>query len=177
MNFFALISIIITTPRRCVYALFVAWKLKVEVKFFPYISNLDLEEGNLDKDVFIKKINVRADTINAQCSIASDKEAIHNAIESQMQNGFDEMNRLVEKIRLTYLLEYPVNKILRNQREAIEKYLVPSITTMVRVVHPLAEGEMPNYKTVEAQSKSSNPIEVFLEWKKLVESKNRGYGF
>ena len=141
--------------------------------------------GALDKDVCIKNINKSIDSENAHCSWDSDRNAIHAAIKSLSSNGFDKLNKIVEMIRLAYLLEYPVRKItghndipwLSNlesdkedrRRRAVEEYLVPSITSVFRRVHSIADNEIPSFENVKTQSESTEPIEVFLEWKKLVE--------
>ena len=139
--------------------------------------------GELDQDVCIKNINKSIDSEKAHCSWDSDRNAIHAAIKSLSSNGFDELNKIVEMIRLAYLLEYPVRKITgyesvrdnsesakeERRRKAVEKYLVPSITTVLRRAHSIADDEIPAFENVKTQSDSTEPIEVFLEWKKLVE--------
>ena len=129
------------------------------------------------------------DSENAICSCKDDKIAIHRAIKSLYLNGFVEINQIVEMIRLAYLLEYNVEKITgydweqyneshennseakkkERQREAVEDHLVPSITIMLDRVHSFAADEIPTFKEVKAQSDSTEPIEIFLEWKKVVQ--------
>ena len=47
---------------------------------------------------------------------------------------------------------------------------MPSIATMLRRVHYIPADEIPTFKDVKAQSESTEePIEIFLEWKKIVE--------
>ena len=66
--------------------------------------------GLLDKDVCIKNIKTTVDSENAYCGQASDKEQIHAAIRNS-ENGFKGINASVERIRLEYLMNYPVDKI------------------------------------------------------------------
>ena len=158
------------------------------VKLSPHIYDQDVEQGFLHFDVCISNIRTRVDSKNANCSWGPDKLAIHNAIKLLSSNGFDIINRVVELIRLMYLLNYPVHlikgssyssEIEKKERRkfAVENHLVPSIVTMLQRVYSIAPSEVPNFKTDETQSELSEPIEVFLEWKKiieaLIEEKNR----
>ena len=141
--------------------------------------------------MFSLKINIgiSVDSENAVCSWQPDKLAIHKAIKKSLfSNGFVKINQIVEMIRLAYLFEYEVEKITgfhmgynesnrenskfnkkQRRREAVENYLVPSITTMLTRVHSIPANEIPTFKQVKSQSESTEPIEIYLEWKKLVE--------
>ena len=177
------VVVVIIIYHRCVYELFVAHKLKVKVTLCPTMWDGYVQNGALYEDVCIENINESIDSENAHCSWDSDRNAIHKAIKSLSSNGFDELNKIVEMIRLTYLLEYPVQKITGHEdyednsesnkeerrRKAVEEYLVPSITTMLRRVHSIADNEIPTFENVKTQSYLTEPIEVFLKWRKLVE--------
>ena len=170
------------------YELFVAHKLGVKVRLCPHIDDADVVAGELEYDVCLQNIGTSVDSENAVCSYGPDKIAIHKAIKSLFSNGFVEINQIVEMIRLAYLLQYEVEKITgfrslynesdeRNseakkeerRREAVEKHLVPSIITMLTRVHSIPADEIPSFEQVESQSESTEPIEIYLEWKKLVE--------
>ena len=136
--------------------------------------------GLLQYDVCITNINASIDSENALCSCEADRVAIHAAIKALSLTGFDDINKGVELIRLLYLLGYPVHKIKgglsnyseidkkKRRREAVVTHLVPSITTMLERIYSIAPSEVPSFKTVESQLGSSEPIKVFLEWKKIV---------
>ena len=144
--------------------------------------------GKLEFDVCLKTIQTCVDSENAVCSWEPDKIAIHRAIKALFSSGFIEINQVVEMIRLTHLLEYKVEMITglvgtlkesheenseankkERRRYAVEDHLVPSITTMLGRVHSISANEIPTFENVRAQSESTEPIEVYLEWKKLVE--------
>ena len=80
---------------RCVYELFMAQKLEVDVMLCPHISDLDVEWGRLYTDVCIAYIRKEVDSIAAHCSNAFDKEAIHRAI-LKSPYGFEIINKIVE---------------------------------------------------------------------------------
>ena len=93
------------------YELHVAQTLNMIVKLCPHIRDGDVLAGYLDSDVCIKYIENRVDSISAYCSYDPDKQRILKAILSQSKDGFDEINASVERIRLWYLLYYPLYKI------------------------------------------------------------------
>ena len=103
------------------------------------------------------------DSEKAHCSWDSDKILIHAAIKSNWPNGFNDINASVEKIRLQYLLDYPVCRITghsmwlgignsgsekeERRREAVEIFLVPCIMKMISRVHSISADEIiPNFE-------------------------------
>ena len=91
------------------------------------------------------------------------------------------INAAVERIRLQYLLEYPVDKITgfdHTSEDEIREYqrygveiLAKSLTLMVDRVHSLGDDEVPNFEDYyKTQSESSEPLNVYREWKAIVES-------
>ena len=178
---------------RCDYELHTAMKLKVKVLLSPHISHWHVENGYLHRDTCIANINTTIDSENALCSWEPDRKAIHAAIKSESSKGFDHINSSVEKIRLEYLLNYPVEKIERlsynketdiyyedGGRYSIETYLVANITMMMNRVHSIPANKIPNYINLPLwcyhRYWSSDPIAAFHEWKKAVENliKERG---
>ena len=122
-----------------------AWRLKKKVTLCPYIRDYHAERGNLQEDACIKNIDTAVDSKNAYCGQPSDKEDIHTAIRKS-QNGFDGINASVERIRLEYLLNYPVNKITgkfnrnseaeqKERRKEAVQLLVSSIIKMTNRVY------------------------------------------
>ena len=185
---FVVVAVVIIASHRCVYELYVAHDLKIRVKLFPAISDSALKGGWLNNDACIDSINNRVDSENAECSIEADKIAIHDAIKSGTSDGFHEMNMVAEGNKLDYLLDdFPAEEITgydsdsiesssrnsetekkKRRKYAVELYLVPSIMTMLEVVHSITADEIPDFETFKTQSESSEPIEVFLEWRKVV---------
>ena len=96
---------------RCVFEMNEAQQMKKDVKLCPYVYDTWVKSGYLHKDVCIANIETLVDSKSAFCSNDSDKNDIHKAILSQDENGFELINAAVERIRLQYLLEYPVDKI------------------------------------------------------------------
>ena len=156
--------------------------MKIKVKLSPHIYDEDIKQGLLQYDVCISNIDASIDSEHALCSWEHDRMAIHKAIKSQSLKGFDDINRVVEAIRLAYLLDYPIHKIncrfdycsktevREREKKIVEQFIVHNIITLLGRVYSIAPNEVPNFETVETQSKSSELTEVFLEWKKLVES-------
>ena len=87
-----------------------AQRLGVKVTLCPYINDADVKYGKLDQDVCIKNIKTPVDSENAYCGQESDKKQIHAAI-CNSENGFKGINASVKRIRIEYLMNYPVNKI------------------------------------------------------------------
>ena len=106
--------VVILTLHRCILELAEAQRLNVNVRLCPHIHDADLYLGDLERDICIANIKKSVDSFNAFCSMDSDKENIHSAILSQSERGFEEINFSVERIRLDYLLDYPVHKIQNN---------------------------------------------------------------
>ena len=185
---FLLVTFVINTTHRCVYELYVAHNLEIRTKLFSAVNDVYLKAGLLHNDACISSIKSRVDSKNAQCSIEADKIAIHDAIKSGTSDGFHEMNMVAEGNKLDYLLDdFPAEEITgydsdsiesssrnsetekkKRRKYAVELYLVPSIMTMLEVVHSITADEIPDFETFKTQSESSEPIEVFLEWRKVV---------
>ena len=164
---------------RCDYELHTAMKLKVKVLLSPHIADGAVRYGWLYKDVCISNIDTAIDSERAICSWQPDKESIHAAIKSESPKGFEDINSSVEKIRLDYLLDYPVEKIKRSWNEetreyddgryAIETYIVPSIITVINRIHSIHADEIPNYEEYGTTlSDSSDPKAVFRQWTEVV---------
>ena len=147
---------------RCVYELHVAKELGVEVQLCAHMYDILLKTGQLQYDTCIKNINTKVDSKNAHCSWGLDKDAIHRAI----QNGFDKINSSVEGLRLDNLLTYKVKKIENRKREAVEDYLIPSITLMVDRVHSITADQLPKFNNYFF----SDPIKAFCEWRDEVKN-------
>ena len=166
---------------RCDYELHTAMKLKVKVLLSPHIYDSSVRGGYLNDDTCIANINIPIDSENALCSWEPDRKAIHAAIKSESSKGFDHINSSVEKIRLEYLLNYPVEKIesscneetdeeFEDGRYAIETYLVANITMMMNRVHSIPADEIPKFNdSHETQSGSSDVKDLFREWTEVVE--------
>ena len=148
-----------------------AQMLKVKVKLCPYARY-----DNLKDDVCIKNLNKRVDSENAFCSWEPDRKSIHDAILSESPNGFKDIDTNVEKVRLQYLLEYPVDLIIeRNEskREAFQRYLVSSIETMVCRVYTITVSELPHFRyfhNKQSEEESPDTVAAFREWKESVEN-------
>lgn len=161
----------------CVYEMHEAQKLKKKVTLCPHTYDIDVECGHLQQDVCISNIETEVGSKNAYCGQPSDKKDIHGAIR-KLQNGFDGINASVERIWLEYLLNYPVDKVKgRNwyseaeqkaDRRKAAQLLASSIIVMVNRVHSLND-DVPDFNEfLEAQPDSSEPIDVFIEWKNML---------
>lgn len=171
--------------------MFFAQKLDVKVRLCPYIHENTVKLGDLNNsawgDLCIVNIVTNVDSEKAICSWEPDKEAIHSTIRLEFSNGFNEINKSVEKVRLQYLLEYPVDKItgfhvgfsaeddhnskpemIKRQRDAI-KILFFAITTMVNRVYSIVDNEIPKFEDFETKSGLLEPMEMFREWKEVIE--------
>ena len=81
-----------------------AQELKVDVQLYA-----EMNEGEALYDICVRNIGNAVDSENAFCSWEPDKVSIHAAIrKDQSQNGFDGINKAVERIRLKYLLKHKV---------------------------------------------------------------------
>ena len=85
--------------------MFVAHKLKKDVQL---CTQMDYEKAR--DDICVKSIKIAINSQNAFCSNGSDMTSIHEAIQKNnpSQNGFNGMNRAVERIWLDYLFKYQV---------------------------------------------------------------------
>ena len=110
---FCIIFVVLVTSsfHRCVYELFMAHTLEVQVKLCPHISDSDIEYALLDYDVCIANIKEKVDSFAAHCSNKSDKDAIHRAIQ-QSPYRFEIIDKIVETFRSDYALTYKVHKII-----------------------------------------------------------------
>jgi hypothetical protein len=81
-----------------------AQKLNVDVQLYA-----QMDSGAARNDICVKNIGNAVDSENAICSWEPDKVSIHEAIQkNQTQNGFNGINKAVERIRLDYLLKHKV---------------------------------------------------------------------
>lgn len=101
---------------RCVYELHVARRLGVRVQLLPFISEEDELHGKVENDICISKINTVVDSENAYVWSPDDRRSIHAAITKESANGFNVVNEAIELIRLEYLLNYPIGKIMGGEK-------------------------------------------------------------
>ena len=165
-----------------------AQKLGRKVRLCPHIRDSEIISGEIEYNDCIRNIDSIVDSEKADCSWESDKKLINAAIKSNWTNGFNDINTSVEKIRLQYLLDYPVYRITghsvihgngnsesekeERRRKAVEEFLVPSIMKMISRVHSISADEILNFEDYgKSQPGISEPIELFCEWKKLVENR------
>ena len=81
-----------------------AQKLKVDVKLCAQMTH-----GEARYDICVRNIGNAVDSENAFCSWEPDKVSIHEAIQKNApQDGFNNINKAVERIRLDYLLKHKV---------------------------------------------------------------------
>merc|ERR1740124_2113491 len=107
----------INTRLRCVYEMHFAISQGVPVKLCSYISDTDLMYGDLDKDTCVASAKFRVNSSTARCGkpedpVSPDEIAIREVI-GKSGNGFNRVNESVEKIRLSYLAGYPIDKFLK----------------------------------------------------------------
>lgn len=103
----------------CVYEIFFAAKIGVDVELASHISPVDLEFGTIDKDICVSEAHNRVNSVEARCgapgtSITDDERAIRETINA----GFKFVDKAVERIRLIHLVCYPMNCIARQQATA-----------------------------------------------------------
>merc|ERR1740124_969107 len=126
----------INTRLWCVYEMHVAVSQGVPVKLCAYISPEDLARGRVHEDTCVASAKFRVDSSAARCgkpedSVSADESAIREVI-GKSGNGFNRVNESVEKIRLSYLAKYPLNRCgawvgkseaIRKIKEAIESII------------------------------------------------------
>ena len=108
----------------------------VPVKLCAYISHDDLAYGRLDEDTCVASAKFSVDSSAAHCGkpeerVSSDEIMIRKVIENSI-NGFNGVDQSVERIRLSYLVKYPIpfsgwlyrhdgkSKAIRKIKDAIE---------------------------------------------------------
>ena len=96
--------------------LFIARKLGVEVELRPFISEKELKWGYVENDTSFSDIKTGTDCEVAECWDEDDKKSIHKAIKNSPE-GFVGVNLAVERIRLEYLLDYPIDEIIGGSEE------------------------------------------------------------
>ena len=164
-----------------------ALKLDVKVTLMPYVWDVEVEWGRLvDKDVCIR--NILENPVKSEkaiCGQDSDKKDIHESIlKESPPRGFELIDKSVKRIRLEYLLQYPVENIKgypddseaekkESRRDAVQT-LASSIIIMVERVHSLKD-EIPEFKEYlnkksEDSSEDSSEINTFREWKQIVDN-------
>ena len=89
----------------------VAQTLKKEVILCPYVRDIDIQSGHLDRDVCIANIKTPVNSRDAICGQESDMISIHAAILAESDKGFEKINASVEGIRLNKVLNYDLEKI------------------------------------------------------------------
>merc|ERR1740124_247265 len=104
----------INTRLWCVYEMHFAISQGVPVKLCSYISRASLCNGQVDKDTCVESAKIRVDSSAARCGkpedpVSADEIAIRKVI-GKSGNGFNRVNESVEKIRLSYLAKYPMNR-------------------------------------------------------------------
>ena len=81
-----------------------AQELNVDVQLYA-----QMDDGKAREDICVKNSRNAVDSENAFCSWEPDKVSIHKAIQKNpSQNGFDGIDKAVERIRLKYLLKHKV---------------------------------------------------------------------
>ena len=81
-----------------------AQELNVDVQLYA-----QMDDGKAREDICVKNSRNAVDSENAFCSWEPDKVSIHKAIqENPSENGFNGINKAVERIRLDYLLKHMV---------------------------------------------------------------------
>lgn len=155
----------------CLYEISLAQKLNVNIKLSSIIHDINVKNGNLGRDDCIPNVDNPVDSKNAVCTEERDKEAIHTAILSQSQNGFEEVNAIIEEIRLQYLLNYSaVQRVERNRKEAVE-LLASKISLIVERVYSFSNsGGLPNINNYLEAKSESQATAAFDEWKKDIEN-------
>ena len=84
--------------------MFIAQEKNVDVQLCAQI-----EYGSGCNDIRVRNIKNAVDSENALCSWELDKVSIHEAIQKNpSENGFDGINKAVERIRLDYHLKHKV---------------------------------------------------------------------
>lgn len=116
----------------CNYEIYVATKLGTQVKLVPN-SGYEDTAGGYGLKMAVEGIKNRADSINTHCGVSeqpnSDEIAIRKAIEAS-PGGFSAVDEAVERLRLSYLLEYPMDKIKFNKnatRDNVKKAILDLI--------------------------------------------------
>merc|ERR1740124_2134118 len=127
----------INTKIWCVYEMHFAVSNGMRVKLCAYISSDDLNHGRVQEDICVANANVPVNSSAARCgkpeeAVSLDEKTMRKVIENSV-NGYNGINESVERIRLSYLVKYPINDVewygdksgaIRKIKEAIE-YTIP----------------------------------------------------
>merc|ERR1740124_1540776 len=97
----------------------------VPVKLCAYISRENLRCGRVHEDTCVTSAKFSVDSSAARCGIpgqpqSADEIMIRKVIDKS-GNGFNGVNESVEKIRLSYLVKYPINGVVVDLPVAIRK--------------------------------------------------------
>jgi len=178
----------------CAYELYFAVTNGVDVRLAPHISPHDLEMGDIEKDICISEAENRVTSIKARCGLPAnemndDEIAIRNEINNSA-DGFDTVDKVVERIRLDHLLSYQMEtmkyrkSIARDSlKDAIESIILcfPSNTKLQTFDNFLCEKitEYPGFKRIPRKggefheyakthdyiiSDGTTEYDVFKEW-------------
>lgn len=145
--------------------------LNVDVKLCSYVQ--DIGQGLVESDVCIATLKNSVDSKKAECGRESDKTNIHTEI-LKLQNGFEEINEIVEKVRLQYLWDYPVKEIRTKwERKGAVELLASCIILMVNRIYSIGvlipDFNVYCYHEKQFVSSPESIEELFEKWKKNVE--------
>jgi len=104
----------------CVYEMYVARKLGVNVMLCPYGGDLGEYGDELENNICIGNISEKVDSVLARCGhpnkpINEDERTIRHVI-NQSLRSFEAVDEAVELIRLQYLLNYPTETIIYEKK-------------------------------------------------------------
>merc|ERR1740124_1932157 len=104
----------INTRLWCVYEMHFAISHGVPVKLCAYMSDFDLMWCKVHEDICVASAKTSVDSHAARCGkpeepVSADEIMIREVIDKSV-NGFNGVNTSVERIRLSYLAKYPMNK-------------------------------------------------------------------
>ena len=138
----------------------VALSLGVRVQLCPHINSNSLLFGRVHEDICVDRAKDRVDSNKARCGYDPDEIEIRKVINATT-NGFDLVNKNVERIRLSYLTAYPTHEIQYKKSAAHHK-----IKNAIEILIPCINMEN-NLKTYEQFVQ--NELKVHPGWREKVE--------
>ena len=148
--------------------------LGIAVYLRPYISEQDEKTGLVQNDICVSQIETKIDSEAAYCYSDEDREMIDTAIQKS-SDSFSGVNQAVERIRLDYLLHYPIHNISGDEQHNAAEQLSKAIDIVLPRVVPTSVNETIMSFDSFCQSDDGyenlfelDPLFVFGEWMKHV---------
>jgi len=107
----------ISTRLWCVFDVFCAIQNDVRVRISTELTPDDLYMGRTQNDICVTQSMIRVNSIEATCGHLTDEEKIRETINCSAE-GFDALDNTIETIRLTYLVTYPLYRVVYGQTTA-----------------------------------------------------------